>query len=99
MLPRLALEDRDEILCVDQGLIFQAFVIGKRAVVGPLSEHVDPFLDRCGNLQFDYPACGFSVETAAQRLQEAIQANGSAHVLTLTRNAHRDWHRTEKSEI
>jgi hypothetical protein len=24
-------------------------------VVGPLSEHTDPFMDRCGNLQLDYP--------------------------------------------
>ena len=98
MLPRLELEDRDKIRCVNQGLIFQAFVIGKRAVVGQLSEHIDPFLDRCGNLQLDYPACGFSVETAAQRLQEAIQSSCSAHV-SLSRNASRVRHRTEKPEI
>jgi hypothetical protein len=37
-------------------------------------------------LQLDYPARGFNVETATQRLQEAIQASCSAHVPTLARS-------------
>ena len=68
LLPRLELEDRDEIRCVDQSLVFQAFLIRQRAVVGPFRESIDSFLDLCGNAQLDYPACGFHVEAAAQRL-------------------------------
>ncbi len=63
MLTGFELEDRDEIRSVNQGLIFQPFVTRKRAVIGPLSERIDSFLDRCGKLQLDYPACGFLVET------------------------------------
>ena len=37
----------------------------KRALVGKLGERIDSFLNWCGNLQIDYPACGLSVETAA----------------------------------
>ena len=80
------LEDRDEIRCVDQRLIFRAFAIAKRALVGAPSERIDSFLNWRGNLQIDYSACGLAVETAAQRLQKAIQPNCSAHVLTLTRS-------------
>jgi hypothetical protein len=84
--PRFELEDRDEIRCVDQGFIFQAFVIRKGAFVSPLSERIDSFLNWCGDLQLDYPARGFHVKTATQRLQEAIQAGCSTHVPTLTWN-------------
>lgn len=67
MLTGFELEDRDKIRSVNQGLIFQPFVTRKHAVIGTLSRRIDSFLDRCGNLQLDYPACGFLVER--QRLK------------------------------
>ena len=63
--PGFELEDRDEIRRVDQRLIFRALAIAKRALVGALSERIDPFLNRQGNLQIHYPACGLRVEAAA----------------------------------
>jgi hypothetical protein len=59
------LEDRDEIRCVDQRLIFRALAIAKGALVGALSEGIDSFLNRRGDPQIDYSACGLRVETAA----------------------------------
>jgi len=50
LLPRFELEE--------------AFVIRRGAVVSPLSERIDSFLNRCGNLQLDYPARGFNFRGA-----------------------------------
>jgi hypothetical protein len=38
MLPGFELEDRDEIRCVDQRLIFRAFAVTERSLVGPLGQ-------------------------------------------------------------
>jgi len=65
MLPDFKLEDRDEIRCVDQRLVFGAFVVTERTLIGLLSERVDSFLNWLGDLQLDYSARGFRVETAA----------------------------------
>ena len=54
MPPRFELEYRYEIRCVDQGLILQAFLVSKSALVGPLRERIDSFLNWWGNLQLDH---------------------------------------------
>ena len=64
MLLGFKLEDRNEIRCVDQRLVFGAFVVTKRTFIGLLSEPVDSFLNWRSDLQLDYSARGFSVETA-----------------------------------
>jgi len=79
------LEDRNEIRRIDQRLIFGAIALVKRSLVGPFSEIIDSLLNLWGHLEPGYPPCGFGVETAAKRLQKAVQAYRNAHVPTLTR--------------
>ena len=84
----LELEDRNEIRGVDQRLVFGPLRIVDRALVGPFCKGVDSFLDRQRYLEIPYATCGLCVQTAAERLQQAVEATRSAHTLTLAqRNA------------
>ncbi len=85
VLPGFQLENRDDVRCVDQRFIFVAFVFTQRPVIGTLGETANSFLNNRRELQFDHPARGLRVQTAAHRLQQTIDAYYGAHVFTVSR--------------
>jgi hypothetical protein len=77
------LENRDEVRCVDQRLIFRKLAFAQDAVVSPFREFVYTLLHERANLQTDNATRRLRIEASAQGLQQAVQAHYYAHITTL----------------
>ena len=83
LLPGFELENRDEVRCVDERLIFRKLAFAQGALVRPFCEFLHTLLHGRANLQTDNATRGLRIEASAQGLQQTVQAHYCAHFTTL----------------